>query len=483
MGAIWNEVVSFVRAAAGPSERRALRAGGGQPAHYPADASLEAIGKRNETLRAQFEEVQHGFEGLTQVKGMFHGLLPPVAELLTEFEATKTRLHETKMKLALIEETHESLASRHAAALQESNALAAAKNALSRENREAALRVQRLDAALSDAQTELRGSAAGKDKADRLLEIETRLTAGQNEEIRRLKDEMSAKDQSLAGGELALKAANDQGALLSQEIGTLRESSQGLSTALDAASRRIADLETQLDQAKHRILALEQSLGDEASAHASLRARHLEHVERAHGEISTLNNTIHAVRGRVEVTNKLLDQTRAQLREKIEELRAAERRLLENGIHIDSLDKTARSLKDDLTAANDRIAGTERMRGALVDEVNALNEALRGKEAALQSATRTIEQQTARIDELASGRQRAREELERRTAALQDEIARLRAERSLADGALEASRAERLQARRSLATIGEPLREPTLPVDASAPQPSNVTKLAARAAG
>jgi uncharacterized small protein (DUF1192 family) len=84
---------------------------------------------------------------------------------------------------------------------------------------------------------------------------------------------------------------------------------------------------------------------------------------------------------------------------------------------------------------------------------------------------------------MASGRQRAKEELERRTATLQDEIARMRAERQLADGALEASRAERQQARRASPTIGDAQREATAassaaePSEAPAPQQTNVTKL------
>ena len=252
-------------------------------------------------------------------------------------------------------------------------------------------------------------------------------------------------------------------------------------------SSRLVDCEAEIDQGKHRIAAVEQALSEEQSAHANLRAKHLEFVERSRSEMTALTNTVHAVRGRVDLTNRLLEQTRGQLREKIEELRGAERRLLESGIQVDALEKAARAQKDDLAAANERIAGTERMRGALVDQVNALNETLRGKESALQSATRIVEHLTVRIEEATSARQRVKEELERRTAALQDEIAHVRAERQLADGALEASRAERQQARRAaptpVPTNGEARREaetaPALaePVEPAELQQINVTKL------
>jgi chromosome segregation ATPase len=339
-------------------------------------------------------------------------------------------------------------------------------------------RGQRIEAALSEAQLDLRERGAAKEKLERNLDVETRQNAAQADEIRRLKEELSSKDESLASQELSLKEASDQWALLSQENATLRETSQSLSSSLDVANKRIADYETQVDQDKHRIAELDQALAEEQSTHANLRAKHLEHVERSRSEIAALSNTVHAVRGRVDVTNRILDQARSQLREKIDELRAAERRLMENGIQIDSLEKTANSQKDDLAAANERAVSLERVRGTLADQVNGLTESARAKEAALQSATRRIEQLTARVEEATSGRQRAKEELERRTAALQDEIARLRAERQLADGALEASRAERQQARRAASTIGEGRCEPTAaePAEPEAPQ-TNVTKL------
>ena len=164
------------------------------------------------------------------------------------------------------------------------------------------------------------------------------------------------------------------------------------------------------------------------------------------------------MRGRVDVTNKLLDQTRAQFRDKVEELRAAERRALECDIQIDALEKSERALKDDLAAATDHMAGVDRMRGALVDQVNTLNEALRAKDVALQAATRNGEALAARLADGVAATRRAKEEAERRIASMQEEIVRLRSERQLADGALEASRVERREAR----LAGESPSTPTL---------------------
>ena len=66
---------------------------------------------------------------------------------------------------------------------------------------------------------------------------------------------------------------------------------------------------------------------------------------------------------------------------------------------------------------------------------------------ALQAATRNGETLSARLDDAAAANRRAKEEAERRFTSLQEEIVRLRAERQLSDGALEASRVERREAR------------------------------------
>ena len=237
-----------------------------------------------------------------------------------------------------------------------------------------------------------------------------------------------------------MKEANDQAALTAQDIVGLREALRSQGGRLEAALRRVAETDVIIERDRQRVAVLEETLADEQGAHAALRTKHIDQVERNRAEASALANSIHAVRGRVDVTNKLLEQTRTQFREKVEELRAADRRVMEGGIQIDALEKSVRVLKEDLAVANEQMAGADRMRTALVDQVNSLNEAVRGKDAALQAATRNSEALAARVDDTIAATRRAREESERRAAVLQEEIVRLRAESQLADGALEASR-------------------------------------------
>ena len=434
------------------AERSAARPLGAavSPAASPrreVEATLESIGMRNEALRAQFQQVEDGLIAAERAHGQFHALLSPLSDLLAEFDGCKGRLQELKTKCALIEEAHAALNARHATVQAERDSTAAAVVAAQRDNRELRQRLQRFESTLAAAQKELKDGAAGREKLERALEVESRRTASQNNELARLRAELASRDQALAKLEAGLKEASDQTALAAQDNLSLRESGKAQSERLDAALRRLSEHEAAAERDKQRIVALEQQLADEQGAHASLRGKHIDHIERSRAEISTLANSVHAVRGRVDVTNKLLDQTRGQFREKVEELRDAERRLLECGIQIDALEKSERTLKEDLAAANDHIAGVDRMRATLVDQVNSLNEMVRAKDAALLTATRNNELLAARLEDATATAKRGKEDVDRRIAALHEEVARLRAERQLADGAIEAARLERREPR------------------------------------
>jgi len=458
MTAFWARGKESQASVERPAARVPIAAAPAAAPRREVERTLEAIGMRNEALRAQFQQIGDGLASAERAREQFHALLPPLSDLLVEFETCKARLQELKTKHALIEDAHAALSARHAATQAERETAAAALAAAQRDNRELRQRIQRVETALAAAQSEMREGAAAREKTERALETESRRAAAQADEIGRLRGELAARDQSLAKVELALKEASDQGALAAQDNVSLRETGKAQAERLEAALRRTAEDEATAERNQQRIAALEQALADEQGAHANLRAKHLDHVERTRAEISALANSVHAVRGRVDVTNKLLDQTRAQFRDKVEELRAAERRVLESDIQIDALEKSERALKEDLAAANEHMAGVDRMRASLVDQVNTLNEAVRAKDVALQAATRNGETLAARLEDGVASMRRAKEEAERRIASMQEEIVRLRSERQIADGALEASRVERREAR----LAGESPSTPTL---------------------
>ena len=251
---------------------------------------------------------------------------------------------------------------------------------------------------------------------------------------------MESRDDYLARVEAQLKSASDANEMLEQELGALRLSSSEIAASFDSRNRRLAEHETLIEQNRARIYELENALANEQSAHSALQARHLEESERLRGESSQLVHKTDALRGRADMAEKLLSEARAQLRGKVEELRATERQGLEARILAETFEKKLRSATEDLTKAEQRIAAMDDMRVNLVDRVNSLTKALHARDGAATSAEQKTENLARRHDDALRTAQREREQAERTVAELRDMLERERAERILAEGALQAAR-------------------------------------------
>ena len=405
-----------------------------------ANAPLDVIGLRNETLRRQIEDVEDGFDEIEKVRLSFRELIAPMAQLLSELEATKAKLHENRIRYGLLQESHEGLKSRHNSLSNEADLAFHARDSLLQENRELQQKIQQLESALSEASLDLRERCGANEKLERLLEIETRNSSALEAEAKRLKQAMESRDDYMARVEAQLKSASDANELLDQELGSLRLSSSEIAASFDSRNRRLAEYETAIEQNRGRIYELENALANEQSAHSALQARHLEEGERLRGESSQLVHKTDALRGRADMAEKLLSEARAQLRSKVEELRATERQALEARILAETYEKKLRSSSEDFSKAEQRIAAMDEMRVNLVDRVNNLTKALHARDGAATSAEQKTESLARRHDESLRTAQREREQAERLVGELRDMLERERAERILAEGALQAAR-------------------------------------------
>ncbi len=438
--AVSTQVQQAAAAHSQAPQNQAAPAPAAPPAPSLANAPLDVIGLRNETLRRQIEDVEDGFDEIEKVRLSFRELIAPMAELLSELESTKAKLHENKIRFGLLQESHEGLKSRHNSLSSEADLAFNARDSLLQENRELLQKIQQLELALSEANLDVRERANANEKLERLLEIETRNSGALEAETKRLKQAMESRDDYMARVEAQLKSASDANELLEQELGSLRLSSSEIAASFNSRNRRLAEYETAIEQNRGRIYELENALANEQSAHSALQARHLEEGERLRGESSQLVHKTDALRGRADMAEKLLSEARAQLRSKVEELRATERQSLEARILAETYEKKLRASSEDLSKAEQRIAAMDEMRVNLVDRVNSLTKALHSRDGAATSAEQKTENLARRHDEALRTAQREREQAERMVSELRDQLERERAERILAEGALQAAR-------------------------------------------
>ena len=157
---------------------------------------------RDETMRAQLDQIEQGLSQVERAREQFHELLTPLVELFADYETSRSRLHELKTKHAVLEDTHGALNARYGSALAERDTIAEVAAAEKRESRELRQRLQRAEAGLAAAQAESREGVAAREKLERTLEAESRRMAAQSDEIGRLRAELAERDQkSGAAGE------------------------------------------------------------------------------------------------------------------------------------------------------------------------------------------------------------------------------------------------------------------------------------------
>lgn len=117
MRTFWDQVVTLIEQGDRPHGERPPR---------PAETEIATpqVGFRSVALKAQIDDIGHALGQVERLKGLIQSFLSPVAELVVEFEACRSRLEETTAKLAVLEQAHSDLAARHAATLEDRDRLA-----------------------------------------------------------------------------------------------------------------------------------------------------------------------------------------------------------------------------------------------------------------------------------------------------------------------------------------------------------------------
>ncbi|MGA2495238.1 MAG: hypothetical protein ABSF67_20230 [Roseiarcus sp.] len=182
MRTFWDQVVALVEQGDRPQGERQARDAG-------SESAMPLVGARSVALKAQIEDIGHALDHLKRLKGLFHGFLSPVSELVLEFEACRGRLEETTARLVALEGAHRDLAARHAAVLEDRDRLAERA------------------AALDEAQLDLGDCRNASEALLRLIESVSSESASRAAEIERLGAELADQGRALAECQAALRAA------------------------------------------------------------------------------------------------------------------------------------------------------------------------------------------------------------------------------------------------------------------------------------
>jgi crescentin len=239
--------------------------------------------------------------------------------------------------------------------------------------------------------------------------------------------------------------------LLEKEKDSLQSALDQTLTQSSRTSRRLAEIENALSEARARLQQMEHNLAAVEDERKKLSAALDEANERRQSEVYALTLKLDAMRSRSTAAEKLLAEMRQSLVARTEEIWAVEAKLVEAVVGRSGAEKKA----EQLTAANEahdrQNKKLEQTRLSLTDRCNVLSETVKARDSSLAHAQDKIKSLTDRGELLKAEAAANQAKAEKRIEQLNSAIERERAERAVAEGALEATRGDCARLQREIA--------------------------------
>jgi Crescentin protein len=418
--------------------------------------TFDSIGRRNEALRAQLDSIECSFQNIEAIRAQFHDALTPIDQTLAEIERTKVAQLEAERKLESLSAAHERLKGDRAELSVERDALASAQDKLLARVADLERMVMESEAASSEARSTLAEQSAKREQMERELEDNRRGLRAANERLPAIRGEFAAKESLLQEVERQRAALNDRCDLLTQENATLRMRVEEFVANTSKLGRQFTNLKDQRDELKRRLEEVETSFGQEKTAHATLRAAHLDAMEAQRLSEANLQEKFVATTTRLEAAGRLLAEARVGLHEQDAAIREFEQQALEKSLATKSLEAQIADLEKDLAAARSFHVEVEVARAAAVEESATLVKFLKDKEVALQRAEQKMATLEASVEEQKRATIGERALLEEKIARLTEQLEAESAARLFAEGALQTARQERNVHRHDDAVVASP---------------------------
>ncbi len=201
---------------------------------------------------------------------------------------------------------------------------------------------------------------------------------------------------------------------------------------------------------------METSFGQEKTAHATLKAAHLDAMEAQRLSEANLQEKFVATTTRLEAAERLLSEARAGLHEQDAAIREFEQQALEKSLAAKSLEAQIADLEKALASARAIHVEVEVARAAAVEQSATLAKSLRDKEVALQRAEQKIATLEATVGEHKTATIGERTLFEEKIDKLTEQLEAESAARLFAEGALQTAREERIARRQDGDDVASP---------------------------
>ena len=414
------------------------------PVQAPARDPLDAIGQRDELVRMRVSEMSGRLEELKSLQEDFSSVLTPLIAISEELPRATMRLAEVEALFA--KEQQAALSAR-----REVGELSVRTATLTNDFAAMTAEVARLESGIHSRDIELEQLRVGvRDKSlatenyERQLAAEVEQTKALTGENKALRLEAQAADQALSRSERDLAETRERFAILDQDNRRLQLLCEEQEARLAETMARYDALRDEAEAERQRLLAVEADHAAEVAARQKADAQHEAEIGGLRTERASLTMKLEAATNRAAATEQLLVQLRAQLREKDEGLRVAERTVKEAVIERATSDRRVEAVQADLARQTERLLDAQRIRSDLDNRCDMLTKALAAKDVAVEQATSRAALLSERMDQLHQRHASEIQELDIANRRLVEDLQSERSERAMTQGALDIARESRI---------------------------------------
>ncbi|MBB3949731.1 chromosome partitioning protein ParA [Aureimonas jatrophae] len=404
---------------------------------------LDGIGQRNEMLKVRIGEMSERLGELRTLTDDFSALINPIEAIAEELPKAQARILELEAILSQEMEGNQSLR-------REVDSLLGRYSAASSDLATAVARVGRLEtsareqeAAFEEQRLLLREKTTHANALERQLLAEAEHNQSLNLEVKTLRAEATVAEQALLDAERMLGEETEQRHLAEQEGRRLQSLTEDQAAEILQLTARVEEFEQLADAHLQQVRHLQAQLAVEQAARQKQAAQHENDLTALKTERSGANLKLESLTARLAATDQILGQVRHQLREREEAFRASERASKEAIAEKASFERRHDGIRNDLTRVTAQLGESQKARAELEARCDMLIKALAAKDSQLEGVTTRANNLSERVEALTQRFEKDRLALEATNRRLIEELQNEKAERTLAQGALDIARESR----------------------------------------
>lgn len=398
------------------------------------------LGQENEAVRNLLIDAEHKLGELESIKASIGRLVDPVSKTLCAYEQTKSEKLSLQGVLNNTRIAHNKLRGDHDIAVKKAASFEAEAVRL----RELVGVAQQSVAALEKTKAEQVAELAARRNHIAELQRHVQQQGFDLQQHRadnlRLTERAAAADKRAVQLEGEAQAAQQKALQATQERAALQVALDKAHAELAQTARRLTETDKALTQTQARLKTVEAGLAEAQADRLRLSAALDEANHKYRDEFAVQAARFEALQARSTMTEKLLEEARATLIARADEIRAFERRVDDTSSAHDNAGERLAEITAALADREAQIRDLEQAHAAVSQHNQVLAGHVTAHEAATESAQQKIREQNDLVQLLEAQITSIRAANEMQIEQLNAQLQRERLERTMAEGALEAGR-------------------------------------------